>query len=177
MKNSEISLKKICGFYVNEWHLTTMTLPHINKQLKEKVKIITLLEEGIKDNIEQLLSKMNLDEKTKEQILQINWTSYKEESYMKIEKRILNSIKKQDKIEIIIKGNNEYINIMNKQIEKVIEGNSKKIKNKQINVINYYEVTQFSNINDILQMHDLILNTSGIRNIEDVFDGYKKVAL
>ena len=120
---------------------------------------------------------MNLDEKTKEQILQINWTSYKEESYMKIEKRILNSIKKQDKIEIIIKGNNEYINIMNKQIEKVIEGNSKKIKNKQINVINYYEVTQFSNINDILQMHDLILNTSGIRNIEDVFDGYKKVAL
>lgn len=177
MKNPEIVLKKICGFYVNEWHLTTMTLPHINTKIKEKVKIITLLEEGIKDNIEQLLSKMNLDEKTKEQILQINWTSYKENGYAQIEKRILNNIKKQDKIEIMVKGSNEYINIMNKQIEKFVERNSKKIKNKQISIINYYEATQFSNINDILQMHDLIINTSGIRNIEDVFEGYKKVAL
>ena len=177
MENSEMTVRKICSFYVNEWHLTTMTLPHISTQIKQKAKIITLLEKGIKDNIEQILSKMNLDEKLKQQILRIKWTSYKQNEYIQIEKRILNSIRKQDKIEIMINGSNEYIDTMNKNIEKIIEQNSKKIKNKQINIINFYEVTQFNNVNNVLQKHDLILNTSGIRNIEEIFSEYKKVAL
>ena len=34
-----IKIKKICSFYVSDWHLVTMLLPYINRQIDEKAKI------------------------------------------------------------------------------------------------------------------------------------------
>ena len=177
MENKENVIKKVCSFYVNEWHLTTMMLPHINENLIKNVKVITLLEKGIKNNVEELVSKMNLKESIKSQILEINWTSNVKYKYKEIEKYLKENLKKQDNIEIIINGKNSYIDIINSNIEEFINKNQKKLKNKYITIINCYEVTQFNNISEVIDKHDLILNTSGYRKIEEVFTDYKKEEL
>lgn len=174
MKNQENNINKICSFYVNKWHLATMTLPHINQTINKGTKIITLLQKGIENNIYELISKMNLKTETKDKILGINWTSNTILKYSNIEKDITKQLKTSNNIEIIINGNNEYIEIMNKNINKTLSKNQNKIKNKQINIINCYEIAQFENISEILDQHDLILNTSGINEINQVFTGYEK---
>lgn len=40
------NIKKLCGFCINEWHLTTMVLPYISKEINNNYKIITILEKG-----------------------------------------------------------------------------------------------------------------------------------
>jgi len=61
MGKSEV--RKICGFYVNEWHLTTMILPYVHKEIGKENTIITILQNGISKNIEEILSKMNFNRK------------------------------------------------------------------------------------------------------------------
>ena len=177
MKNQEKTINKICSFYVNKWHLATMTLPHINNEINKGTKIITLLQKGIENNIYELIAKMNLKTETKDKILSINWTSNEIPKYSNIEKEIIKQIKNNNSIEIIINGTNEYINATNKNIDKTLERNKNKIRNKQINIVNCYEIAQFENITPILDEHDLLLNTSGINNIEQVFTGYEKQAV
>lgn len=174
MESQENNIKKVCSFYVNEWHLTTMILPHINDDIKEKTKVITILEKGIKENIEELTSKMNLREETESKIKEINWTSTKIYKYKEIEKYLIKNTKDEDNIDIIVNGKNEYIEIVNLNIERFIQNNKKQLENKKITIINCYEVTQFNNISEIICKHDMILNTSGMRKIEEVFTGYNK---
>lgn len=174
MENQENSIKKVCSFYVNKWHLTTMILPHINKSLKEKTKNITILEEGIKENIKILISRMNLKEETKNQIEKINWTNTQIYKYTEIEKYLIENIKNETNINIIINGKNKYIDIVNSNIDKFIKKNKTILNNKNITIINCYEIAQFRNISEITNKHDMILNTSGIRAIEEVFTSHSK---
>ena len=51
--------------------------------------------------------------------------------------------------------------------------NREKINKIKIKIINCYEVEDFNiNIKEILGKHDKILNTSGEKNIAEVFEGY-----
>lgn len=65
------NIKKLCGFCINEWHLTTMILPYISKEIENNYKMITILENSIEENIKTLIKKLNL--KNEEDILEINW--------------------------------------------------------------------------------------------------------
>ena len=47
MESLKMDVEKICSFYVNEWHLVTMVLPYINKEINEKANITTILENDI----------------------------------------------------------------------------------------------------------------------------------
>lgn len=170
MKNSEIKVNKVCGFYVNDWHLTTMILPHINKSIKKNENIITIMEKGIKQQIEELLSKMNLNENTQEKILTIDWTSKPACKYSNLKEEMEEKLKNSEKLNIIINGTKEYIEIANLNIYKAIEN----LKLKEITIINCYEITKQSDIKDILNKHEFVLNTSGINKIENVFKDYKK---
>ena len=61
----------------------------------------------------------------------------------------------------------------NKNIEKFLKDNSKKYKEVNIKIINCFEVSEFNiNMPEILHAHDRILNTSGEKEIQDVFEGY-----
>ena len=56
------------------------------------------------------------------------------------------------------------------KIEKLLEN-----QNQYLTIINCYEVMQFNNnMTQILDQHDKILNTSGERQIEEVFAGYER---
>jgi len=171
MKNNQNKVKRICSFYVNDMHLTAMILPHINRTIKEDKKVLTILQNGLIENIKEILSKMNLNIETEQQILEINWTSNSICKYSEIKRDIQTKAKLADKIDIIVKGTEEYMDNANKNIEKVI----KDIEGKEINIINCYDITKYKEVTEILDKHDLVLNTSGIKNIEEVFMDYKKL--
>ena len=75
MKDKQNQIIKIAGFYVDDWHLTAMILPHIHRTLEDKEEILTILERGIQNKIENLASKIHLTPQRYNKILAINWTS------------------------------------------------------------------------------------------------------
>lgn len=168
MENVTKNITKICSFYVSDWHLTTMLLPYINKEIDNKNEISTILENDLENNITVLVERMKMENKSK--ILQINW---KNEKNLEIE-NIENILKNKREQTIVINGKKEYIENANKAIEKLVNLNNKNLNN--LKILNCYEVMEVSsNFNEILDKHDKVLNTTGEKNIEEVFEGYKRM--
>lgn len=165
------NVEKICGFYVSDIHLITMILPYISRKIKEKNKFITIFENDLSETIEKVLSKIILKNETKRKIKDIVWQKNKILKYKDLENFLNTNIKQNEFINIVIKGN---VNNVNKYINKYLEKNKGK---DNIKIINLYEVEEFNtDITKILNEHDGIINTSGEKKIEDVFEGYKKMA-
>lgn len=175
MKNLKNNIEKLCSFYVSDWHLVTMILPYINKELNEKANMITILENNMEKNIKMILSKLRL--KNEKRILGIDWKSTKGNHYNKISDKLKKLLANQGEIIIFINGKKEYIDEMNKILIKVLQDMSEKVKDTHIKIVNCYEVTEFNgNIREILDDHEKILNTSGEKDIEEVFEGYSKMS-
>ena len=169
MKNENQNIEKLCSFYVSDWHLATMLLPYINRQVDENAKVITILEHDIQKNIKTLVQKLNL--KNEKEILEIRWTNINSKKYDDIQDLLKKEIKKTKENIILINGHRDYIEKNNANVEKW----AKKSESKKIKIINFFEVTEFNNnIMEILDAHDRILNTSGEREISEVFEGYAK---
>lgn len=169
------STQKVCSFFVSNMHFATMILPFVNKQMEEGTEIITFFENDFTTNIELVLSRITLSEERKRELLNINWKNTNCGKNLNIEKRLKAKLIKQEKILIIINGNEEYINTANYYIDKYMEKNVKKIQADNIKIINFYEVGSFNeNIKEILDKHQNIFNTAGEHKIEEVFDGYNK---
>ena len=99
-----------------------------------------------------LISKMNLQEEKKDKILNLNW---KNDDLNKF-KRINNNINEQKAMVIFIKGKENYIRNVNKNIEKWIE----KISN--IKVVDCYDMEEVSEkIENIMGEYKKILSTKG----------------
>lgn len=171
----EISnVKKVCGFYVSSVHLVTMILPHIKNETNRDVKFETVLEYNLKENVSNVLSNLIINDKEKENILNVNWNSNKIQKYSNIEKN-LKKILENKETNILISGSRKYIEEANIIIEKFLNKNINKLNKKKITIIDCYEVGEFDdNIREILDAHDLIINTAGIHRIEDIFEDYKK---
>ena len=164
------NIKKICSFSVSNWHLITMLAPYLSKELENGHQIYTFFETDMEEMIGEFLLKLTLNQETKEKLSNLNWNSNKGYKYTQIQEE-LNKINNNDFL-IVVSGNRNYIEKININIEKWVKKN--KIKSK-ISVINCYEVTQFNNhIKEILDGHHKILNTSGEKEIEEVFEGYAK---
>lgn len=161
---------KLCSFYVSDWHLVTMLLPYLNEEINKENKIVTLLETNIKEKVETLVKKLNL--KNSEQILDINWNIVKTKKYLELKNILSNESRGKKSITIIVNGTKKFIDNISKNIERWTKQN-KNVEN--IKIINCYEITEFNyNITEILDEHDKILNTSGEREKQDVFEGYEK---
>ena len=173
------NVKKLCSFYVSQWHLTTMLLPYISNQIEKNVKIATVLENNINENVKILVNKLKI--KNKDKILSINWNKRKIIKYTDVSKIIkdneekdlvLGDDKKRELL-IIVQGSREYIEEVNKYITKYLEINKNKTMETNITIINCYEIVEFNgSIVEILDQHDKILNTSGEREINDIFSDY-----
>lgn len=170
--SKSVSVKKICSFCVSNWHLVTMLTPYISKKI-EKEDMIMLLEEDMTEITQEFLSKLSLQKEIKEKVECLVWqkTVCK---YAEV-KKILKEILKHNKpVNIMIYGTQNYIDKMHENIEKWIKKNIENLEDRNIQIVDAYEVMQFNhNLNDILDKHDKILNTSGEKEIEEVFDGYQ----
>lgn len=168
--SKDIRVEKICSFCVSNWHLITMIMPYVSQKI-EKENIVIFLEEDMNKNIEEFLNKLLFKEELKEKIQKLNWkqTTCK---YANVKESLENNIKEKIQTNIIIFGNSDYIQKMNENVQKWMKN---KDINSNVKIINAYEVMQFNNnLNEILDVHDKILNTAGIKEISEVFDGYEK---
>lgn len=164
MEVQKNNLTKLCSFYVSDWHLVTMLLPYINQKINEQAKIATILEKDIEENVVTLLERLNL--KNKEKILELNW---KKEERIKSK---INELENNEELIILVNGSKEFIEKNNIKLTRYFDTHL--IKNN-IKIINCYEVIEFKgSIQEILDYHDKMLNTSGEKEITDVFVDYEK---
>ena len=169
----EKSNLKICSFYVSDWHLTAMLFPYIEEAEERNEHLNTILEKNISYNMKEILTRIKISDRKKEEIIKIGWENKNLIKYGDIKKYLEKITKNESKITIIIEGRKDRIEYINKNIDKWIKKSEKKLKKKDIRIINCYEVTEFNNsLNDILDKHDKILNTSGIHDIEEMYAGY-----
>ena len=66
-------LEKLCCFYVSEFHLEMILVPYINNVIEKNKKISILTEINLEETIKILMSKINLSEKRKKEILDLGW--------------------------------------------------------------------------------------------------------
>lgn len=139
------SIEKICSFYVSDFHLEMILMPYINKELEENKNIIIKTEKNLKDTVEILVSKMNLNDANKERILNLDWNN-------EFNKKANNNS------DVIVIGSEKYINDINSEIK------NENIENvKIIDCYNFNDVKD--NMNKIIEYHDKSLNTMGIQKV------------
>lgn len=157
MLENKNSKDKVCAFYASDYHFEMMTLPYISKKLDESKKVVILSENDLNDTINVLMERTNLKTDKKKKILNLNWNNNDLEKF----RTISENVKNQDEIIIFVKGKENYINNVNKNIEKWIKNdvNSK--------VINCYDIQEIgSEMNRIMENYGTILSTSGEKAIE-----------
>ena len=66
-------LEKLCCFYVSEFHLEMILVPYINNVIEKNKKVSILTEIDLEETIKILMSKINLSEKRKKEILDLGW--------------------------------------------------------------------------------------------------------
>lgn len=155
--------KRLCCFYANEIHLITMLLPYINKRINEGTEVITILETDISESAKKVIK--GIQGNKSRNLLNIDWGNKKLD--------YLHECDIKNKL-ILINGKNEFINEANKII------NDRK---EECITLDCYEMMQItSHLQEILDQHSGIVNTSGEKSPEEVFTGYtqknyKKITL
>lgn len=158
----ERNIKRLCNFYVSDLHLSVMLLPYISKQIDEDVEITTIFEKLEKQDVEQILEKLNV--KNKNEILNINWFNNIQDTDDKIGRTVDKALKDNKRITIIIGGNENYVLNNNEKIRKCLEG---KDINNIVKIINCFNVEEVGSYMDsIVKKYDGILNTSGENKYE-----------
>lgn len=145
-----VEAQRYCSLYVNDMHLIVMLIPYIERELEKKEKIITILENDLENEIDTIVKKVNLGREKKKKIKRINWKKNL------LSKEQIGEIKGET---ILIKGSYEFIQSVNEVL-----------KTEDNRVIDCYDIDTFEqNSRTILEQHNAILNTSGIRKISDMF--------
>ena len=131
-------IEKICSFYVSDYHLEMVLIPYINEKLSKNEEIEIISEKNLKETVNTLISKMNINEENKKKILELKWD-------------------KNEKIELkdnmIVIGTKEYLEEINNDIEE-------KTNNiKVVNCFNFEEVK--GEMGNIIKEYDKSLNTLG----------------
>lgn len=171
---NDYNLSKTCCFFVSSTHLTTMMLPNIKRTIDERKSIITFFEYNLKNNMDLLLTKTNLEKDLITKIREIDWRNTNNLKYICVEKK-LKEIKNIKDIEIFVCGSEEYVDLTNKMIEKFIGKQDRKKGAQRINIINCFQADEFKeNIQKILKEHEYYLNTAGREKIENVFGKHLK---
>ena len=149
--------EKTCAFYASDYHFEMISLPYIENKLRADKKVFILTENSLQNTIKTLVEHINLSDKKKENILNLDWNNNDEEKY----KNIKEDIKNGEDVVIFVKGKTKYIEEENKNIEKIND------KNKNIKIIDCYNVDEIAhNMQEIENNYAKILNTSGEKILE-----------
>ena len=148
MITKEQDINKKCLFCVSDYHLEMILLPYIIEK-KDKYKTIVFTESNLEDSINVLLTKVNLKVEDKKIIKSIDWNKNDSLKFEQIEEI------KDNKLFIIINGSYEYIKLINKKLEKII--------NKNIEIVDCFHIGNPDlDVLELSKKYNCILNTKKI---------------
>lgn len=159
-------VEKMCGFYADKTHLATMLFPYLNKKLQEGEKVETLFNDGMEENANKLVKNLNINSELEKEFKDIKWNKTKKSE---IEKEMNGIINKHTKITILVNGTEDKIEKTNQVLNLWIDNNMEKLEGKKIKLINFYEITDYNSLGEILEKYSKVVNTSGEHNIKEIF--------
>lgn len=137
VKNERI--EKICSFYVSDFHLEMILIPYINEKIEKNESVEIISEKDLRETVNTLISKMNINEENKKKILELNWDKSQE------------TVLKEN---IIVVGTKTYLEKINNKIEE------EKISN--IEIVNCFDFEEVKgDMGNIIKKYDKSLNTLG----------------
>jgi len=154
MKENERK-EKMCLFFASDYHFEMISLPYISKNLDKNKKVIMITQNNLEETVEKVLERTSLENEQKNKIININW---KNDDLNKF--RQIKSAKDENQETIIfVKGKENYIENMNKNIENWINADN-------VEIINCYDINEVhNNVNTIAKKHSKVLSTSGIEKL------------
>ena len=153
MSNKQETKEKICTFFVSDFHFEMKSLHYICESLKNEKTVVILTENNLEDTFGTLLSRTILSDNMKKKLLNINWKNDDLHKFKEIKK----DIDDNKELVVFIKGKENYIENVNKNIEKWTE-NYEKVK-----IVDCYDMEEVGeNIDTIVNKYKKILNSSGI---------------
>ena len=105
--------EKLCLFFASDYHFEMISLPYINESLKKNKDVIIMTENDLDSSVDKVLSSINLSNEEKNNLVKIDW---KNDNLVKF-KEVKDANKNGKEVLIFIKGKENYINNMNKNIE------------------------------------------------------------
>ena len=146
MITKEQDINKYCCLYVSDFHLEMILLPFIKNKMQNS-EILIFTQKDLSKSIKILLEKTNLNNESKNNILNIkNWNNKQIDEINKLSNK---------EYTIIINGDEKYRNII-----------SKKINNLEINVINIIDCYDINNSR--IKEYEINNKYKGILNTENI---------
>ena len=156
MLDKNKSKERTCLFFASDYHFEMISLPYINSSIKDNKDVVVISENNLEDTINKLILQVNLENNEKDKILKIDWKNNEFEKFEEIKKA---SEEKRDAI-VFIKGKQNYIKNINKNIENWINNDNK------IEVIDCYDINEIQeNVEEITKKYNNVLVTSGIKKL------------
>lgn len=148
MITKESENKKMCLFCASDYHLEMILLPYIQENINTS-NFVILTQADLEPSMKKLLDRVNIDKKSKEKVWSLNW---KEKNISKME----NFICSEQKTNIVINGDYEYIKNVNNYIKTYI--------NKKSTIIDCFHVGDINvNIDELSKQYECILNTKKVK--------------
>ena len=159
-----MGLIKACNFYVSEWHLYAAMLPFIRDELKFNNKVVVISQDNLMIGLCKLIDKIDINFYNNNGIKDVVWAKSAEEL------EISSSVNPTN---IFVQGTEAYIDAINMELKD-------KLRNvyREVRIINCYELFDSNNsLYDILDKHDFVFNTGGLKKKESVFPEYTESRL
>lgn len=152
-------MKKICAFYASDYHFEMISLPYIKESLEKRKEIIILTENDLQSTVKTLISNINIEEKKKQGLEQINWKN----DDLKKFKKIKRDTEENKDVVIFIKGKENYIRNINKNIEKWTS------KNNKVKIVDCYDMNEVAEkVDTLMAKYKIVLGTAGEKAIENI---------
>lgn len=149
--------EKLCLFFASDYHFEMIILPYINESLKSDKNVIVITENDLNETVNKLLTNVNLSQEDKEKIAKIDWKNDDVNKFREI--KSIDGDRKETVI--FVKGKKNYINSINKNIEKCMNISDAK-------VIDCYDINEVHDVvGEIAEFYGGILSTSGVERLLD----------
>ncbi len=147
--------EKLCLFFASDYHFEMISLPYINESLKKNKDVVIMTENDLGNSVNKVISSINLNEEEKNRLNKIDWKNDELNKF----KEVKNADKDGKELLIFVKGRENYINNMNKNIE-----NWTNLKN--VEIVDCYDINEVqNNAGEIAKQYDNVLFSSGLEKM------------
>ena len=147
--------EKLCLFFASDYHFEMISLPYINESLKKNENVIVMTENNLDSSVDKVLSRINLNKEERNRLTKIDWKNDDVNKFREIK----NADKEGKDTLIFVKGRENYIDNMNKNIKNWTNFS-------EVKVVDCYDINEIhDDISSIVKKYDKILSTSGMEKL------------